>query len=271
MEGLNMFHFMMDAYKGYRSHLDDIRLIYEFLEKVPAKMGFDAVMPPFVLPYYSGVVPEDCGISAFVFLAGGHFTIHTFSFREAFFVDLLYPEPYDDGKLKKLLDGAFPSEIATTNFVDRNKKESFSRAAEINEASDFGPHMFLDFKNYQGPETMDNLFELFDTLPYRIGMTPIIRPYAVKSKINNKEVLSILTMIAESHISFHYFTDTHKAYMDLFSCRFFNCDEISAKLKAEFNSDIDNEILISRGSKYRHYRNVSNAQDEKSKTWLQNI
>ncbi|MBP1766502.1 MAG: hypothetical protein H6P98_617, partial [Candidatus Aminicenantes bacterium] len=90
MKSKFMYHFLYDAYNGYRSRLDDIMLVHEFLEEVPLKLGVKAVMPPFVLPYYNGVVPEDCGISAFVFLAGGHFTLHTFSYRGAFFVDFLY-------------------------------------------------------------------------------------------------------------------------------------------------------------------------------------
>jgi len=94
-----MNHFVMDAFNGYRSRLDDIILVHEFLEELPFKLGLNTVMPPYILPYYNGVVAEDCGISAFVFLAGGHFTIHTFSFREAYFVDLVSPQAFDPDKL----------------------------------------------------------------------------------------------------------------------------------------------------------------------------
>ncbi|MCX6561209.1 MAG: hypothetical protein NTZ26_11945 [Candidatus Aminicenantes bacterium] len=76
-----MYHFTLDAFRGFRSRLDDIHLVHEVLDEIPLRLGLKALMPPFVLPYYNGVIPEDCGISAFVFLAGGHFTIHTFSFR----------------------------------------------------------------------------------------------------------------------------------------------------------------------------------------------
>ena len=105
-----MNHFVLDAFKSYRSRLDDILLIYELLEEIPQKMGLKVVMPPFVLPYYNGVVPEDCGISGFVFLAGGHFTIHTFSYREAYFADLFYPEKFDSRSLEEALKDAFPAE-----------------------------------------------------------------------------------------------------------------------------------------------------------------
>ena len=114
-----MNHFVMDAFNGYRSRLDDITLVHEFLEELPLKLGLKTVMPPFILPYYNGVVPEDCGISAFVFLAGGHFTIHTFSFREAYFIDMVAPEPFDANKLENIIRETFPAQKVTSYLFER--------------------------------------------------------------------------------------------------------------------------------------------------------
>ena len=77
-----MLHFTMDGFGGHRSRFDDIRLVQEVLEELPVHLGLTPAMPPMLLPYYNGVEPDDCGVSGFVFLAGGHLTIHTFSFRE---------------------------------------------------------------------------------------------------------------------------------------------------------------------------------------------
>ncbi len=266
-----MNHFVMDAFNGYRSRLDDIMLVHEILEELPVKLGVKTVMPPFILPYYNGIIPEDCGISAFVFLAGGHFTIHTFSFREVYFVDLVSPDPIDTAKVEGLIRGAFPAERVSSYLLERERKESYPKKIEINEAEDFGPHVFLDFKNYNGPKTMDGLFELFDSMPFNIGMTPIIRPYVVKNMAGSEQVTSIMTMIAESHISLHYFEQSQRAYLDLFSCRFFNYDEVLPKLKQAFNSEVTNETLISRGSKYQQFKNISDAQANNSRAWLENV
>jgi S-adenosylmethionine/arginine decarboxylase-like enzyme len=266
-----MNHFVMDAFNGYRSRLDDITLVYEFLEELPLKMGLKTVMPPFILPYYNGVVPEDCGISAFVFLAGGHFTIHTFSFREVYFVDLVSSQALDINKLESIVRETFPAEKVTSYLLDRNKQESYPQKIEINEAQDFGPHVFLDFSKYTGPSTLDELFAIFDTMPFKIGMTPIMRPYVVKNTIGDEKVTSILTMIAESHISLHYFEESKKAYLDLFSCRFFNYDEVIGTLKQIFNSNIVNETLISRGSLYHQYKTTIAPQGIKSGSWTDNV
>jgi S-adenosylmethionine/arginine decarboxylase-like enzyme len=266
-----MRHFIMDAFHGYRSRLDDILLIQEVLEEIPGKLGVKAVAPPFIMPYYNGVVPEDCGISAFLFLAGGHFTIHTFSFREVYFVDLLTPEPFDPDQLETLIKEALPAEKTTAYCLQRGNPESYPQKIEINRALDFGPHLFLDFQDYQGPRTLDQLFTAFDTMPFDIGMTPIMRPYAVKSILSGEQIHSIITMIAESHISLHYFEKSKRAFLDLFSCRFFESDMVIAKLKQIFPGQIATETLIARGSKYQKYKKDAVTQALYSRNWLENV
>lgn len=84
-----MQHLTLDGRGGYRSRYDDVSLVYELLEELPTALEVQPAMPPMVLPYYNGVAPDDCGISAFVFLVGGHLTLHTFSFRECYYADLV--------------------------------------------------------------------------------------------------------------------------------------------------------------------------------------
>ena len=136
-------------------------------------------MPAFVLPYYNGVVPEDCGISAFVFLAGGHFTLHTFSFRETYFADLVAPDDFDPAKLRALLEAVFPCAVTSVKVVERQELKD----SEPDVENDFGPHLFLNIDAYQGPKTIDTLFDRFDRLPAEIGMTPIMRPYVIRDTV----------------------------------------------------------------------------------------
>jgi S-adenosylmethionine/arginine decarboxylase-like enzyme len=98
-----------------------------------------------------------------------------------------------------------------------------------------------------------------------------MRPYIIKSRYEKEDVLSILTMIAESHISLHLFLSAREAYLDLFSCSFFDYDQVKEKLHQVFEGTVANEILISRGSKYRLHRNENNLQLIKSRKWLKNI
>src|SRR2546428_4918874 len=116
-----MLHFTIDGFQGFRSRFDHVPLIQEVLEEVPTQLGLKPVMPAFVLPYYNGVVPEDCGVSAFVFLAGGHFTLHTFSFREAYFADLVAPTAFDAGRLRNILEAVFPCAVTPGQTGDRQR------------------------------------------------------------------------------------------------------------------------------------------------------
>jgi S-adenosylmethionine/arginine decarboxylase-like enzyme len=265
-----MFHYLFDAYNGYRSRLDDIMLVHEFLEEVPLKLGVKTVMPPFVLPYYNGVIPEDCGISAFVFLAGGHFTLHTFSYRGAFFIDLLYPQDFDQQRLRSLIDEAFPSQRKFQNYVNRTAGERLVRPP-VDTEEDFGPHLLFDIEDYAGPDTLDGIFAYLDGLPASIGMTPIIRPYVVKNVIEGQEVNSGMTMIAESHIGLHVFKKSRKAYFDLFSCTFFDAKKVPHEIGKELKGRIVHETLISRGSKYKKYGETADEKVTLSRAWVDNI
>jgi S-adenosylmethionine/arginine decarboxylase-like enzyme len=270
MGAKTMFHFLYDAYNGYRSRLDDILLVHEFLEEVPLKLGVKTVMPPFVLPYYNGVVPEDCGISAFVFLAGGHFTLHTFSYRGAFFVDFLCPQDFERKRLHSLIDDVFPAERKFENYVNRTAGERLVRPA-MDPKKDFGPHLLFDIDDYAGPDTMDGIFAYLDRLPSKVGMTPIIRPYVVKNRFARQEVVSGMTMIAESHIALHVFKESRKACFDLFSCSFFDTAKVPREIKKELQGRIVHETLVSRGSKYKKYGESAAQKVKFSRAWLDTV
>ncbi|MBI3963284.1 MAG: S-adenosylmethionine decarboxylase [Deinococcus sp.] len=265
-----MQHFMIDGFQGFRSRFDHIQLIQEVLEEVPVQLGLRPAMPAFLLPYYNGVVPEDCGVSSFLFLVGGHFTLHTFSFREAYFADLVTPTVFDTRRLRQLLDTAFPCATTTVNMVER--APGSLRSATPNVDTDFGPHLFLDIEDYQGPRNMDGLFALFDRLPSEIGMTPIMRPYILRGTTSaGQPVLSAMTMIAESHISLHVFEGEGKAYFDLFSCRFFDRGKVVPRIQTELPGRYVNEALIARGSKYRFLRTERSEELARSKSWLEAV
>lgn len=246
-----MRHFTIDGFQGLRSRFDDATAIRQVLKEVPAQLHLRPAMPPFVVPYYDGVVPEDCGISAFIFLEGGHFSVHTFSFRQVYFSDLVARRSFDAAHLESLLDAAFPCRSSVVNTIERWDL----RDTEPDVATDFGPHLFLDIDGYRGPRTLDGLFALFDALPQEVGMTPIMRPYVLRDAGHDgREVLSAMTMIAESHITLHVSPAEDRAYFDLFSCRFFRSETLVPRLMAHLPGDSVRKALIARGRNYRVLR-----------------
>lgn len=262
-----MQHFIIDGFKGFRSRFDHIQLAQEVLEEMSAHLALQPAMPPFLLPYYNGVVAEDCGVSAFVLLRGGHMTLHTFSFREAFFADIVTAEAFDAQRAQQLFSAAYPCEIVNTQLAQRypGKISSVTPDSE----ADFGPHVFLDLANYAGPRSMDDLFDLFDRLPREISMTPIMRPYIIKGETaENGRFISAVTMIAESHIILHIFPDIDRAYFDLFSCQFFDYPTVIARIKELLPGDVLNDAIIGRGSKYHHLRTVREDKLTHAVSWL---
>jgi len=263
-----MLHLTLDGFGGLRSRYDDIRLVQELLEEVPARLGLQPVMPPMLMPYYNGVEPDDCGISAFVFLAGGHFTVHTFSFREVYYADLVSRDVFEPEQAGLLLKRALPSETTHLAAVGRARTAQHKDAA-VHPEEDFGPHLMINIEGYTGPKTMDGLFELFDNLPERIDMTPIMRPYVMPSVLpDGSRVLSAMTMIAESHIALHYFEATGRAFFDIFSCKFFDVDGVLAELKAAFPGESHETRLIARGRGYTAYRTERSAEYDRTRAWL---
>ena len=105
-----MKHTMLDCYGSVESKLDDVKYINNLLNHIAYELNMICVAPPFLLPYYYGVDPEDIGISAFLFLKGGHITIHTFPLRECYFVDMVYDSDYDTNKAYQLFKRLLPFE-----------------------------------------------------------------------------------------------------------------------------------------------------------------
>ena len=265
-----MLHFTMDGFHGYRSRLDDIRLVHELLEELPEALGLQPVMPPFLLPYYNGVHADDCGISAFLFLAGGHLTIHTFSVRECYFVDIVYPERFDTGLAGKLLNRTLPVNTIQTHSVDRFANMLHDRTYEP--TRDFGPHLFQDITGYEGARDMNTLFDLFEGLPARLDMTPIMRPYIISGETpSGDKVISAMTMIAESHIALHVFPEANRAYFDIFSCRPFDQEAVMAELLQALKGSGIQSAIVPRGQLYTELRSSSEDDATRSNRWLRVI
>lgn len=71
-------HLTVDGYYGNKKRLNDIELIYKFLDELPAKVYMRKLMPPYVI-YVPPVSKKDTGgISGFVIIAESHVSIHTF-------------------------------------------------------------------------------------------------------------------------------------------------------------------------------------------------
>jgi S-adenosylmethionine decarboxylase len=92
----------------------------------------------------------------------------------------------------------------------------------------FGPHLMLDCKGCN-PEKIGDvayIFNILNRLPEMIGMTKITQPYVFpyEGLVPEDKGVTGMVIIAESHLTFHSFTEKDYFFFDLFSCKPFDVD-----------------------------------------------
>lgn len=104
--------------------------------------------------------------------------------------------------------------------------------------SGFGPHLMLDCRQCDATKigNLQYVFEFLYHLPERIGMTRIIQPYVFpyEGLIPEDKGITGLVVIAESHITFHSFTEKDYFFFDIFSCKPFDVAHTQAMVLEAF-------------------------------------
>lgn len=102
-------HLMLDGCGCHKKKLQDLDLIYRLLDDLPARIGMTKIMPPYVFKY-SGVKPENWGLSGFVLIAESHISIHTFPEKSFVSVDIFSCKYFDSDLATEFLKKAFEME-----------------------------------------------------------------------------------------------------------------------------------------------------------------
>lgn len=246
-----MKHTMVDGYGASSYKLDDINLINDSLNYLASFLGVKPVAPPALIPYYYGEDDEDSGVSAYLFLKGGHITIHTFPRRECYFLDIIYDGFFETDKLVSFLERELPFERANSKVVtvDRRVKEQTIIPME---KRDFGPHVLAKIKVTK-KVGMEEISDFLETIVPNINMHPITRAVVIKDNPANPTYLTGMILIAESHIGIHYNLQEQVIYFDLFSCAMFDASGLSKALEDAFGELISYSIIV-RGTKYDYKR-----------------
>ena len=111
-------HLMLDGYGCDKKKLQDLNLIYRILDELPTRIGMTKIMPPYVFKY-SGVKPEDWGLSGFVLIAESHISIHTFPEKNFVSVDIFSCKTFDLEFAEAYLKQVFGMEKVECNVLDR--------------------------------------------------------------------------------------------------------------------------------------------------------
>jgi S-adenosylmethionine decarboxylase len=111
-------HLMMDGYGCDQEKLKDLDGIYDFLSRYPEEINMTKIMPPYVFKY-SGLVPEDWGISGFVLIAESHISIHTFPEKMYLSLDIFSCKAFDTQAAIKYITNLFDIKKVEIKLLDR--------------------------------------------------------------------------------------------------------------------------------------------------------
>ncbi len=126
-------HLMLDCRQCHPGKISDLRYIFDFLNTLPEKVGMTKIIQPYVFPY-SGLVPEDEGITGVVVIAESHLSFHSFTQKDYFFFDLFSCKPFDVEATQRYVLEAFEVKDADVHFTirgagfPRNEREAHLEA-----------------------------------------------------------------------------------------------------------------------------------------------
>ncbi|MEM2963020.1 MAG: adenosylmethionine decarboxylase [Candidatus Anstonellales archaeon] len=113
-------HLTIDMYGCNKRKLKDINFIYSFLDEMPELIGMTKIMPPYTFSY-SGLRPEDWGISGIVLIAESHISVHTFPEKNFVSVDIFSCKDFDIENATEVIISKFEAKTYEKNFFMRGR------------------------------------------------------------------------------------------------------------------------------------------------------
>jgi S-adenosylmethionine decarboxylase len=113
-------HLMLDGRRCNPEKLGDVAHIFNVLNELPDKIGMTKITQPYVFPY-SGLVPEDKGVTGMVVIAESHLSFHSFTEKDYFFFDLFSCKPFDVEAAMRYVVEAFDAQDVELHYVERGR------------------------------------------------------------------------------------------------------------------------------------------------------
>ncbi len=242
-----MTHLMFDGY-GVKASiaLGNSNFINQTINLVLFDLKIKPISPAYLLPYDYGLVPIDEGLSSYIFLEGGHLTIHTFPLRGCYFVDLYTQQDIDPNYFHKVLQRYWPSAKPKSRLFSANRN-GINQSEAFDPKSVFGPHVMATVQ-LTSNTNLESTNRFLEGLIDNIGMTPITRAFGLYNQYTNPTFLSSIVMIAESHLSIHVNLQENKMYFDIFSCKMFDYARVQGLL--EKMGMVKSWHVVARGEKH---------------------
>ena len=111
-------HLMLDLGECSPTILNDLNACFNLLNDLPEKIGMTKITQPYVFRY-SGLIPEDAGITGVAIIAESHISLHTYPQKHFVFVDLFSCKPFDVEAAKDYIISFFQSKSPAVHVHER--------------------------------------------------------------------------------------------------------------------------------------------------------
>lgn len=113
-------HITLDLKGCPKETLSNYNLHFDYLKNLPELIHMTPITQPYVFPY-SGLVPEDKGITGIVIIAESHISVHSFEEKGYCFIDIFSCKDMDVERAIEITLDVFKPESYEVNIVKRGK------------------------------------------------------------------------------------------------------------------------------------------------------
>ncbi len=124
-------HLTIDGYNCDKKKLVDFELIHKFLTDLPAQIGMTKLIPPYVIKYNWGKIPNEWGITGIVIIAESHISVHTYPEQGIIFLDVFSCKEFDVNKTIQIIGNTFNIKEKQVSIVKRGLKFPRTKNASI--------------------------------------------------------------------------------------------------------------------------------------------
>jgi len=116
-------HITLDLYDCNPKKLNDVEFIFQFLDKLPEKIGMTKISKPNIINYPGGKNSFDKGgISGFVIIAESHISIHTFAAQRFASIDIFSCKYFNIKEAEKNIIEMFEAKKVEKHFIMRGRE-----------------------------------------------------------------------------------------------------------------------------------------------------
>ncbi len=113
-------HITIDLKGCPKETLSNYELHFNYLKNLPELISMTPITQPYVFPY-SGLVPDDKGITGIVIIAESHISVHSFEEKGYCFVDIFSCKDMDVERAIQITLDTFKPTDSEINIVKRGK------------------------------------------------------------------------------------------------------------------------------------------------------